>query len=146
MKRNYYWPNMEEWVRNYVRTWDACKRNETTRNKKSGTLVLLEVLSWPWEQISVDFITDLPTVISHSQCWIILDRFMKMAHFIPFKNRKAKELALIYVREVWRLHRLPKRIVLDRDTVFMSSFWSVVIRLLEVKLDKSSAYHPQTNK
>jgi len=68
-----------------------------------------------------------------------------MAHFIPFKNRKAKELAGIFVREIWRLHGLPKRIVSDRDTVFMSSFWQEVMRLLEVELDKSSAYHPQTD-
>jgi len=59
-----------------------------------------------------------------------------MAHFIPLKNRKAKEQALIFVREVWRLQGLPKRVVSDRDTVFMSSFWSEVMRLLEVKLDK----------
>jgi len=68
-----------------------------------------------------------------------------MAHFIPLKNRKGKELALIFVREVWRLHGLPKRVVSDRDMVFMSSFWSEVMRLLEVELDKSSAYHPQTD-
>jgi len=68
-----------------------------------------------------------------------------MAHFIPLKNRKAKELALIFVRELWRLHGLPKRVVSDRDTAFMSSFWSEVMRLLEVELDKLSAYHPQTD-
>jgi len=67
-----------------------------------------------------------------------------MAHLIPLKNRKAKELALIFVREVWRLHGLPKRVVSDQHTVFMSSFWSEVMRLLEVELDKSSAFHPQT--
>jgi len=68
-----------------------------------------------------------------------------MAHFILHKNRKAKELAGIFVREIWRLHGLPKRIVSDRDTVFMSSFWQEVMRLLEVALDKSTAYHPQTD-
>jgi len=68
-----------------------------------------------------------------------------MAHFIPLKNRKAKELARIFVCEVWRLYGLPKRIVSDRDTVFMSSFWQEVMRLLEVALDKSSAYHLQTD-
>jgi len=68
-----------------------------------------------------------------------------MPQFIPLKNRKAKQLALIFVREVWKLHGLPKRVVSDRDTVFMSSFWSEVMRLLEVELDKSPAYHPQTD-
>ena len=50
-----------------------------------------------------------------------------MAYFIPLKNRKAKGLALSFVREVWRLRGLPKRVVSDRDTVFMSSFWSEVV-------------------
>ena len=80
----------------------------------------------------MDFITDLPNGKGYNQCWVIADRFTKMARFIPLKNRKAKELALIFVMEVWRLHGLPKRVVLDRDTVFMSSHWSEVMRLLEV--------------
>jgi len=93
----------------------------------------------------MDFITDLPNVKGYNQSWVIVSRFTKRAHFIPLKNRKAKELALIFVSEVWRLHGLPKRVVSDRDTVFMSSFWSEVMRLLEVELHKSSAYHPQTD-
>jgi len=137
MKRNYYWPNMEEWVRNYVWTCDACQRNKTARHKKYGKLVPLEIPSRPWEQISMDFITDLPNVKGYNQCWVIVERFTKMAHFIPLKNRKAKELALIFVREIWRLHGLPKRIVSDRYTEFMSSLWSEVMKLLEVELDKS---------
>jgi len=45
MKRNYYWPNMEELVRNYVRTCDACQRNKTARHKKYGKLVPLKIPS-----------------------------------------------------------------------------------------------------
>jgi len=48
IKRNYYWPNMEEWVRNYVRTCDSCQRNNTARHKKYGKLVPLEIPSQPW--------------------------------------------------------------------------------------------------
>jgi len=72
----------------------------------------------------MDFITDLSNVKGYNQCWVIVDRFTKMAHCIPLKNGKAKELALIFVREVWRLHGLPKRVVSDRDTACMSSFWN----------------------
>jgi len=136
---------MEDWVRNYVRTCDACQRNKTIRHKKYGKLVPLPIPYQPWEQISMDFITDLPNAKGYNQCWVVVDRFTKMAYFIPLKNRKAKELAAIFVREIWRLHGLLKRIVSDRDTVFMSSFWQEVMRLLEVALDKSSAYHPQTD-
>jgi len=43
MKGNYYWPNIEEWVRNYLRTCDACQRNKTARHKKYGSLLPLEI-------------------------------------------------------------------------------------------------------
>jgi len=59
----------------------------------------------------LDFITDLSNVKGYNQCWVIVGRFTKMAHFIPLKNRKAKEQALMFVREVWRLHGLPKWVV-----------------------------------
>jgi len=86
MKHDYYWPNMEDWVRNYVRTCDACQRNKTIRHKKSGKLVPLPIPYQPWEQISMDFITDLPNAKGYNQCWVVVDRFTKMAHFIPLKN------------------------------------------------------------
>jgi len=142
---NYYWPNMEKWVRNYIWTFGTCQRNQTARHYKYGKLVQLEIPPRPWEQISIDFIPDPLNFKGYNQCYVIVDRFTKMAHFIPLKNRKAKQLAMIFVREVWRLQRLPKRVVSDRDTVFMSSFCSAVMRLLAVELDKSSAYHPQTD-
>ena len=69
-----------------------------------------------------------------------------MAHFVPLKNRKAKELALTFVREIWRLHGLLNRVVSDRDAVFMSSFWTEVMRLIEVEQDKLSANHPRTDR
>jgi len=53
---------MEEWVRNYVWTCDACQCNKTARHKKYAMLALLEIPSQPWEQISMDFITDLPDI------------------------------------------------------------------------------------
>jgi len=62
MMRNYYWPNMEEWVRNYVRTCGACQGNKTARYKKYAQLVPLEIPSRLWEQIFMEFITDLPNV------------------------------------------------------------------------------------
>jgi len=61
----------------------------------------------------MDFITDLPNTKEYNQCWVIVDRFTKLEHFVPLKNRRTKELALAFVREIWRLHGLLKRVVLD---------------------------------
>ena len=78
------------------------------------------------------FITDLPKVNGYDQIWVIVDRFSKMAHFIPLKNRLAHNLAITFIREVWRLHSLPMGVVSDRDTVFPSKLWSEIMHLLDI--------------
>ena len=83
----------------------------------------------------MDFITDLPKVNGYDQIWVIVDRFTKMAHFIPLKNRQAHTLAITFIREIWRLHGLPMSVVSDRDTVFTSKLCSEVMRLLDVSQD-----------
>ena len=86
LTRNYYWPNLYEWVKTFVKTCDACPRNQTIRRKKYGRLQPLEIHYRPWEHISMDFITDLRKVNGYDQIWVIVDRFTKMAHFIPLKK------------------------------------------------------------
>ena len=57
----------------------------------------------------------------------------------------AKEVAWLFLKEVMRLHRVPKSIVSDRDTKFMSTFWHELHRLMGTKLLMSTAFHPQTD-
>ena len=145
MTRTYYWPDIDEWVRNYVRTCDACQRNKTARHKKYGPLKPLEIPYRPCENISMDFITELPSVSGYDQIWVIVDRFSKMAHFVPLKSRTAPTLAKAFVREIWRSHGLPLGVVSDTDTVLTSKLWTQVMRLLDISQDVSTAYHPQTD-
>ena len=145
MTRTYYWPDMNQWVRNYVRTCDACQCNKTARHKKYGPLKPLEIPFRPWEHISMDFITELPSVSGYDQIWVVVDRFLKMAHVVPLRSRTAPTLAKAFVREIWRLHGLPLGVVSDRDTVFTSKLWTEVMRLLAVSQDMSTAYHPETD-
>ena len=94
-----------------MRTCNACQRNKTARHKKYGTLKALEIPYRPWEHISMDFITELPTISGYDQIWVIVDGFSKMAHFVPLKSRPAPTLAKAFVREIWRLHGLPLGVV-----------------------------------
>jgi dUTP pyrophosphatase len=41
--RNFYWPKIEEWVNEYVRTCDTCQRMKSPRHAKFGLLQPLEL-------------------------------------------------------------------------------------------------------
>ena len=55
---------------------------------------------------------------------VVVDHFTKVAHFILVRSSyNAATVAKIYMEQVVKLHRIPKKIISDRDTVFTSSLW-----------------------
>ena len=70
-----------------------------------------------WESISMKFITKLPTTWGgYDTIFFVVDRLTKMAHFFPMKKiDTAFHVAKLFVKEIFRLHGMPKSIVLDRD-------------------------------
>ena len=111
---------------------------------------LLEPLPTPasnWENISMDFIVQLPSTPRGSDAILVIgDKLSKMARFIPTTtNVSAPEVAQIFFREIFKCFGLPKVIVSDRDPKFTGRFWKELHPLLQVKLAMSSAFHPQSD-
>jgi len=68
-----------------------------------------------WTYISADFITKLPLAQGYDAILVVVDRFTKMAHFIPTIERTSTEgLAWLFRDNIWKLHGLPDSIILDR--------------------------------
>ena len=147
IQRNYYWPNLNKEVRQYVFTCDICQRTKASNHLPYGLLQPLPIPDKSWEQISMDFITQLPlTNDGYDAIFVCVDRFSKMAHFVPTHTTvTVQDTAKLYLDNIFRIHGLPKVIVSDRDSKFTSHFWTSLHKLLQTKLAMSSAYHPQTD-
>ena len=145
--RNFYWPEMAKDIEDYVRSCEDCQKNKASRHKRHGALHPLELSYAPWDAISMDFITQLPKSDGCSTVWVIVDRFTKMAHFVPVKDgqKTAEGCAKLFLENIWKLHGLPSSIISDRDPVFTSKFWAELMGRLDVRLRKSTAFHPQTD-
>ena len=77
---------------------------------------------------------------------VVICLLTSMVHLISSHiNYNTSQLAELMFENIYKIHRLPKNIISDRDVLFTSVFWSRLHRLIDSKLHMSSAYHLQTD-
>ncbi|GJP49343.1 hypothetical protein CLOM_g8566 [Closterium sp. NIES-68] len=145
--KNYYWPHMADDVHKFSTSCTTCQRMKRNKQKQAGLLQPLPVPEQPWQVVSLDFITGLPTTTNgHDAILVVIDKFSKMGHFIPTHTiAHTEETAQLFVRYIISQHGIPTTLISDRDPKFTSNFWKELMSLLRTKLAMSSAYHPQTD-
>ena len=146
LKEYYWWSGMKRKVVEYVSKCFICQQVKAERQKPSGLLQPLPILEWKWERITKDFVFKLPpTVQRHDGIWVVVDRLTKSAHFLPIREKfSPRKLAELFMNHIVSLHGVPVSIISDREPRFTSRFWKGLMKELGVKLNLSTAFHPQT--
>ena len=49
----------------------------------------------------------------------------------------------ISMKEIFKLHGIPKTIITDRDAKFTSNLWTSLFKGMDTKLNFSTTYHPE---
>jgi len=72
----------------------------------------------------MDFMVSLPPSRGFDVIMVVVDRFKKMAHFIPTKeSATAQETERLFFTHMFKHHGLPKDIMSNRNPKFTSKFW-----------------------
>jgi len=144
--RTFWWPKLRKSVKDFISTCEICARSKPSHHKPFGLLQPLPIPSQNWQDISMDFISELPPSKDFNAILVIVDRLSKAAHFIPTTSTlDSLGFAKLFISEIFRLHGLPKTIVSDRGSLFTSNFWTRVSELLGIERKLSTAFHPQTD-
>ncbi|WVZ53878.1 hypothetical protein U9M48_004766 [Paspalum notatum var. saurae] len=104
LKQIFWWTRMKREIARYVSECEVCQRVKAEHLKPAGTLQPLPIPSWKWENISMDFITGLPkTRDGYDSIWVIVDRLIKSAHFLPVQTwYSVEKYAELYLTRIVR--------------------------------------------
>ena len=77
---------------------------------------------------------------------VIVDQFTKMIRLkATTTNISLEGIAKIYRDDIWKLYRIPRKVLSDRGLQFASKFIEVLTKALGTKRQLSMAYHSQTD-
>ena len=89
----------------------------------------------------MDFIVGLPmTSRRHDAIMVTVDQLTKVAQFPLIRSSyTVASISNVFMHDIVRLHGIPQKIILDRDLVFTSTFWTSVHHDLGVQLNFNSS-------
>ena len=124
--------------------------NKPSNHASYGLLQSLPVPIRPWELIGIDFMGPLlESKNRHGKfdmITVVINHLTCMVHILPSRSDyKAKDVTELVYENIYKLHSLPAQIISDRDSLFTSTFWQTLHKLIRTELRLSSSFHPQTD-
>jgi hypothetical protein len=149
VRRHYEGPKLHQFVENYVKGCAKCQESKVLTHLKRTPLYHFDthVEQGPFQYVSMDLITDLPPSNKYDAILTIVDQgCSKAAKFIPcHKTIDGQGVAQLYLRHLFPLFGIPRRIISDRDPRFTSHFSKAVCKATGIQQNLSTAFHPRTD-
>ena len=93
----------------------------------------------------MNFVIELFENNEHNAILMIMNKFLKMHHYISCHVEKnetnAEKIAKLFVRNVWKLHDLFTIIISNRNSQFVSFTWNTLCKILNIKIKFSIVFH-----
>ena len=135
--RYYYWLNMKIIVNQYIRNCHTCRRSKTSNDRYNDFFVLFPVSAERWQDIFMNFITDLFDFHNHNAICIMIDKLSKKRHYAlctaKDENTFVEITVKILVQYVFRTHDLFTSIIFDRDFQFVVFVWKFFCKRFDIQ-------------
>ena len=144
--RTYWWPELRNDVRRYVRNCHDCSRSKVSQDKKHELFKSLFVPDRRWAHISINFIVDLSLSLNHFErdyinILVVVDRLFKIIKYILMNKMNVETIVKVFYLWVWKDHDFSIIIIFDRDIQFEFEFWYELCKLASIKIIFSIAFH-----
>ncbi|GBN61176.1 Transposon Tf2-8 polyprotein [Araneus ventricosus] len=141
----YYWTGMRKFITDYVKNCPECNRFKDSNQNPAG-LLQTPVSSQRFETLAIDLFGLLPES-KDGKKWIFIveDYTTKWVELFALPSATAKEFATTLLEEVLLRYGIPRRIISDNGTQFVSAVMQQLCYLLNIKQSLIPVYHTQAN-
>lgn len=124
LKSVFYWKGQEKMLRQFIRECGGvCQRNKPENVAEAGLLQPNPIPESVFTDITMDFVEGLPNSGGKEVILVVVDRLRKYAHFLALSHPyTAKEVAQVYLDNLFKLHGMPATIISDNEPNFQSNF------------------------
>ena len=81
-----YWVGMRSNITKFVAKCDICHRNKGLNTTPTGLLQSIPLPLQVWDEVTMDFVEDLPKAEGYSSLLVVVDRLSKYAHFLCLRH------------------------------------------------------------
>ncbi|KIM60542.1 hypothetical protein SCLCIDRAFT_44998, partial [Scleroderma citrinum Foug A] len=147
--KHLWWPSIHRDVRQYVRGCQTCQSAKVNTHPTAPPITPHDVAAspFPFKQVSVDLVTDLPPARGFDSILTIVDQGLtKGAYFLPTnKTASSAEIVTLYHNAVYPNYGIPDAVISDRGPQFVSSFTQDLYSKSGIVMKATTAYRPQSN-
>jgi transposase InsO family protein len=144
MRQYVWWPNMADDVNHYVQSCDTCQhyKAHAQHTPARSTPIPLE----PFQDVSMDVVGPVPNSRRGIRYVLtIQDRLSRWIEFAPMSDASADTTARTFLVSWICRFGVPKRLITDRGTNFMSTLLEEICEFLGIQHAPTTAYRPQGN-
>jgi len=109
-----------------------CQQVNTENQHLVGLLYPLPICEWKRKILTQYFIIHIRRLKKkNDSITVVVSKLSKTSHFILVQSTyKDVQITPIFMREIFRLHVIPKMVIIDRDVKFTSTFWKALFTSL----------------
>ncbi|KAJ4449523.1 hypothetical protein ANN_00924 [Periplaneta americana] len=143
--KEFFWPKMRSYVREYVTNCEFCPRAKPPSNTRVG-LYSAETDSRPMQRLFMDFLRPLIRTRNGNKLILaMVDGFSKFVWLFPLRDMTSKSVVKILIHQVFAQHSIQECIITDNATVFNSKIFNDMCFQWGIRHVNTSPYYPQPN-
>lgn len=146
ISRDYWWPNMSNFVKEYVKGCGICQATKNINNPPCVPLMPNETPDRIYGVLTTDFLSGIPTCKDFDNISVWVCRKSKRIFAEPtVKTIDSDGTGDLFTAKIFPHTGLPDAIISDRGPQFASRVFKRHLQKLRIDSALSTAYHPQSD-